>query len=68
VSLVAVASALGVTQAGSLFIAGYNATRNQTTPILLGLVLFVLLALVFDALILFALRLATPWRRVEAAR
>ncbi|HJQ41463.1 MAG TPA: ABC transporter permease subunit [Jatrophihabitantaceae bacterium] len=68
VSLVAVASTLGVTQAGSLFIAGYNATHNQTTPILLGLILFVVLALLFDALILLGLRVATPWRRVELAR
>jgi osmoprotectant transport system permease protein len=68
VSLVAVASTLGVSQAGSLFLAGYNATFDQTTPILLGLILFVLLALVFDALILLMLRLATPWRRVAAAR
>jgi osmoprotectant transport system permease protein len=68
VSLVAVASTLGVSQLGSLFTAGYNATRNGSTPILLGLIMFVLLALVFDGVILLGLRVATPWRRAEAAR
>ncbi|HEX3336594.1 MAG TPA: ABC transporter permease [Jatrophihabitans sp.] len=68
VSLVAVASTLGVSQVGSLFTAGYNATRNGATPILLGLIMFILLALVFDGLILLGLRLSTPWRRAGAAR
>jgi osmoprotectant transport system permease protein len=68
VSLVAVASTLGVSQLGSLFTAGYNATVNGSTPILLGLVMFVLVALVFDWVILFGVRLATPWRRAAAAR
>jgi osmoprotectant transport system permease protein len=68
VSLVAVASTLGVSQLGSLFTAGYNATRNGATPILLGLIMFILVALVFDGLILLALRLSTPWRRAAAAR
>lgn len=67
VSLVAVASTLGVSQLGSLFTAGYNATRNGATPILLGLIMFILVALVFDGLILLALRLSTPWRRAAAA-
>jgi hypothetical protein len=30
--------------------------------------MFVLLALVFDGVILLGLRVATPWRRAEAAR
>lgn len=68
VSLVAVASTLGVTQAGTLFINGYNATLHQTTPIVLGLILFVVVAFAFDGLILLALRIATPWRRAQAAR
>ena len=57
VSLVAVASAIGVSQLGSLFTAGYNATRNGSTPILLGLIMFVLIALIFDAIILLGVRL-----------
>jgi osmoprotectant transport system permease protein len=68
VSLVAVASAIGVSQLGSLFTAGYNATRNGSTPILLGLIMFVLIALIFDAVILLGVRLLTPWRRAVAAR
>jgi osmoprotectant transport system permease protein len=61
VSLIAVASTLGVSQLGSLFTLGD--TTGDTAPIWLGLVLFVLLALVLDALILLAVRLASPWRR-----
>jgi osmoprotectant transport system permease protein len=61
VSLVAVASTLGVSQLGSLFTLG-NTTGN-TAPIWLGLILFVLLALLIDGLILVGISLATPWRR-----
>ena len=68
VSLVAVASTLGVSQLGTLFVKGLNAVHNGSTPILLGLIMFILLALVFDAVILVALRLATPWRRAVSAR
>jgi len=68
VSLVAVASAIGVTQLGSLFTAGYNAPINQSPPIELGLIMFVLIALAYDAIILLAIRMATPWRRAVAAR
>jgi osmoprotectant transport system permease protein len=61
VSLVAVASTLGVSQLGSLFTVGN--TTGDTAPIWLGLILFVLLALIIDGLILVGLSLATPWRR-----
>jgi osmoprotectant transport system permease protein len=61
VSLIAVASTLGVSQLGSLFTIGN--TTGDTAPIWLGLVMFVLLALVMDGLILVGIRLATPWRR-----
>ncbi len=61
VSLVSVASTIGVSQLGQLFVAGDNNT--SATPIILGLIMFVLLALIFDGAILIALRLATPWRR-----
>jgi osmoprotectant transport system permease protein len=64
VSLVAVASTLGVSQLGSLFTVGN--TSGDTAPIWLGLILFVLLALVLDGLIVFGLRLATPWRKAFA--
>ena len=68
VSLVAVASTLGVAQLGSLFTTGYNATKHGSTPILLGLVLFIVVALAFDGAILLGLRVLTPWRRAVAAR
>jgi osmoprotectant transport system permease protein len=61
VSLVAVASTLGVSQLGSLFTIGN--TTGDTAPIWLGLILFILLALVIDGVILMGLRKATPWRR-----
>jgi osmoprotectant transport system permease protein len=61
VSLIAVASTLGVSQLGSLFTIGN--TTGDTAPIWVGLVLFILLALVFDALILLGVRVSTPWRR-----
>lgn len=66
VSLVSVASVLGVTQLGLLFV--LSNSRNQIPPAVLGLILFVLLALIFDALILIGIRLLTPWRRVQVAR
>ena len=49
VSLVSVASIIGVPQLGQLFVAGNN--NNSVTPIILGLIVFIALALVFDALI-----------------
>jgi osmoprotectant transport system permease protein len=66
VSLISVASLLGVAQLGSLFTAGFNV--NSSTPVYLGLIMFVLLALILDALILLGLRLATPWQRAGGSR
>jgi osmoprotectant transport system permease protein len=66
VSLVSVASILGVTQLGLLFVKSNS--NNQIPPAVLGLILFVLLALLFDAMILIGIRLLTPWRRVATAR
>ena len=65
VSLVAVASTLGVSQLGSLFTLGN--TTGDTAPIWVGLVMFILLALVLDAIILGGIRLLTPWRRALPA-
>ncbi len=61
VSLIAVASTLGVSQLGSLFTVGN--TTGDTAPIWLGLIMFILLALILDAVILSAIRVGTPWRR-----
>lgn len=65
VSLVSVASIIGVQALGQLFIEGDNSTT--LTPILLGLIMFVLLALIFDLLIQLGVRLLTPWQRAVAA-
>ena len=61
VSIVSVAAVIGVSQLGSLFTDGFQ--RNFIDPIVTGLVACVLLALLFDALILGVTRLATPWQR-----
>lgn len=61
VSMVSVASLIGVSQLGSLFIDGFQ--RNFTAPLVTGLVLSVALALALDALVLVGTRMLTPWRR-----
>jgi osmoprotectant transport system permease protein len=61
VSLISVASVIGVTQLGQLFIVGY--TKNSVPPTLLGLIMFILLALAFDIVILLIVRVLTPWQR-----
>jgi osmoprotectant transport system permease protein len=61
VSLVSVAAILGIDELGRLFID--SNTQNQIAPAVLGLILFILLALLFDAAILLGIRMLTPWRR-----
>jgi osmoprotectant transport system permease protein len=65
VSLISIASIIGVSQLGNLFIEGSN--LDQSAPTIVGLVLFFLLALVFDLLILLVVRLLTPWQRAVTA-
>lgn len=64
VSMVSVASLIGVSQLGSLFIDGFQ--RNFPAPLLTGLVLSVALALALDAVVLVGTRMLTPWRRARA--
>ncbi len=64
VSLVSVASLIGVAQLGSLFTDGFQ--RGVSSVVLLGIILCVALALVLDALILLGLRVLTPWQRAVA--
>ena len=66
VSIVSVASLIGVPQLGNLLTDGYD--RFITAEIIAGIVACVVLALVFDALILLGERLLTPWRRAQVAR
>jgi osmoprotectant transport system permease protein len=61
VSLVSVASLIGVPQLGSLFTEG--STVNSLTPIFLGLIFIIALAVLFDAVILLVIRGLTPWQR-----
>jgi osmoprotectant transport system permease protein len=70
VSLVAIAATIGIGNLGQLFITGFQLSVNGPyyPPIVLGIVLCVVLALVLDGIIVFGTRLLTPWRRVEAAR
>lgn len=61
VSIVSVATLIGVSQLGSLFTDGFS--RAFLDPIIVGVVACVLLALLFDVAILLVTRLATPWQR-----
>ncbi|KGN31634.1 ABC transporter permease [Knoellia sinensis KCTC 19936] len=65
VSIVSVASLIGVAQLGNLLTDGYD--RFITAEIVAGIVACVVLALVFDGLILLGQRLLTPWLRVRGA-
>jgi osmoprotectant transport system permease protein len=64
VSLVSVAALIGVPELGQLFTNGFQ--LSYQTPILLGIILSVLLALAFDTLIQLVARVLTPWRRAVA--
>lgn len=65
VSLVSVAALIGVPQLGQLFTKGQQ--MDFYTPIIAGILLCVVIAIVFDAVILLATRLSTPWRRAVRA-
>ncbi len=58
VSLASVAAVIGVAQLGSLFTEGFQ--LDFFTPIIVGIVLCLLLAVVFDLIIVTSVRLATP--------
>jgi osmoprotectant transport system permease protein len=66
VSIVSVASLVGIAQLGNLMTDGY--ARLIYSEIIAGIVACVLLALVFDGLILAGQRLLTPWRRAQGGR
>jgi osmoprotectant transport system permease protein len=65
VSLISVASIIGTSQLGQLFTEGFN--NGSLVPVVLGLIFFIVLALLFDLLILLGIRLLTPWRRAVAS-
>ena len=66
VSIVSVASLIGVSQLGNLLTDGYD--RFITAEIVAGIVACVVLALLFDGVILLGQRLLTPWLRVQGGR
>jgi osmoprotectant transport system permease protein len=61
IALVSVGVLIGLGSLGQLFDTGFN--RNFFTPIIVGLILTVLLALLADAIILLIQRGALPWAR-----
>ncbi len=66
VSLVSVGALLGVGGLGQLFTTGFQ--LDYTPPIVVGIVLSVVLALLLDAAIVLAQRALTPWVRAGEAR
>lgn len=61
ISLVSVGALIGVGGLGQLFTEGFSGVPN-TAPIIVGIVLILLLALVVDALLVGARVLLTPWQ------
>ncbi|MDA8437901.1 MAG: ABC transporter permease [Propionibacterium sp.] len=64
VSIVSVAALIGVVQLGSLLTEGFQLL--YLPPILVGTIACILLALIFDLVIVVLTRLATPWLRRAA--
>lgn len=64
VSIVSVASLIGVAQLGSLLTDGYN--RALSAELVTGILACLALALIFDLIIVAAAKVLTPWRRAEA--
>lgn len=65
VSMVSVAALIGVSQLGMLFTDGFS--RSAMGPITVGVIACVLLALLFDLVILGLTRVLTPWQRAVRA-
>lgn len=65
VSIVAIAGTIGMANLGALFDQGFKLSTNGPyyPPIVLGIVLCVVLALVLDALVILLGRMLTPWRK-----
>ncbi|MFD1051967.1 ABC transporter permease subunit, partial [Kibdelosporangium lantanae] len=63
ISLVSIAALLGTEQLGKLFTEGF--LRETYEEIVFGIILIVVLALIFDALIMLLGRVLTPWARIK---
>lgn len=64
ISLLSVGSLIGVQSLGYLFLNGYQ--RTFPTEVVIGIVFTLLLALVFDTILVVLGRLLMPWTRVDA--
>lgn len=67
ISMVSVAALIGIGGLGQLFTRGFQ-LGFYLPPIIIGLVLSVVLAVLFDLLIVSVQRLMTPWARLEGVR
>ncbi len=66
VSIVSVASLIGVSQLGDLLVDGYN--RVIWGELVTGVLSCILLALLLDGVIILGTRVLTPWVRVQGGR
>ena len=66
VSIVSVGTIVGVQQLGLLFSDGFN--RDFYDPLVVGIIGCVVLALLFDGIIILLARLLTPWQRATGGR
>lgn len=64
ISIVTMAAVIGVAQLGSLFTMGF--TRRLFVPIIVGLVVCLLLALILDRLLVLLGKVMTPWSQKGA--
>jgi len=64
ISIVTMAAVIGIAQLGSLFTMGF--TRRLFVPIVVGLVICLLLALLLDRLLVLLGKVATPWSQKGA--
>ena len=63
VSLLSIGSLIGVTTLGNLFTDGLN--RYFTDEIVIGIVAIIIVALVFDTILVLLGRLLMPWARLD---
>jgi osmoprotectant transport system permease protein len=63
VSIVTMAALIGIPQLGTLFTQGFQ--LRLFVPLITGILLCVLLAVVFDRLLVWIGRITTPWRRKD---
>ena len=66
VSIVSVATILGIPQLGLFFSDGFN--RDFYDPLVVGILACIVLALAFDVVIIVLTRLLTPWVRATGGR